>query len=119
MLSSTEIASIRADIESTFDAVCTIEQLTQTTHASGAVTQTYAVRAADVPCTLRHASEMGYRNVRGEQTREQLTWMLSIAHSQDIAVTDRVMVDGKRFYVRSVNTGDTQRGCTRCVLDEA
>ncbi len=119
MLSAAEIASIRSDIEDTFDGVCLIEQVAQVVQSSGAVKETYTTRAAAAPCTLRHASETGYRNVRGEQTREQLTWMLSVAHSQTVETTDRVTVGSKVFYVRSVNTGDTNRGCTRCTLDEA
>jgi len=51
--------------------------------------------------------------------QESQYWTLSLAHSQTIAVTDRVVVDSETYEVVALNDDDTERVLTRATLRRA
>ena len=116
MPSSSELASIRADIESTtLPDTCSLLTVSQAADGQGGVTDTWGTVTASVSCRLDPIR--GSEQTAGGAVRPYHSYVLSLPHGTTITAAYRVIVGASTFSVTSVDTGKSWSGQVRAYLE--
>ena len=119
-LTTTELAAFRTHAEELLTDTCTIQQVTRTADSIGGWSESWTNRGTAISCRLAQHITRSERDSMGVgRLQESQYWTLSLAHSQTIAVTDRVVVDSETYEVVALNDDDTERVLTRATLRRA
>lgn len=108
LLTTSELDSIRDHMRETLSDTCTIEAMTRQSDGMGGWTETWAARGTGIPCRIRPLSRDREANITAEQIQEPMVWSLSLPYDQDIALEDRVIVNGHYYKVLQVNDDETE-----------
>jgi len=115
-LTAGELSALRDHFDDTLPATCEIDYVTESQDARGALKKTWAARGTAIPC--RFAPQVGrdFDYFSADKVGEEQFWTLSVAQSQTITITDRVILDGKTYQVRQVNDAESDLLLKRALL---
>lgn len=106
-ISSAELASARADLESMLPDTATITRKTETPDGAGGFDTTWPTVAVDVPCRLSPLSPLGRAvalRVTGDRINDATTHILSFAANLDVQASDRAVIGPVTYEVLLVRT---------------
>lgn len=118
-LTASELSAMRDHVEAHLPDTCEIDYVTRTSDGAGSWTEAWTARGTAIPCRLAHTRIERFEGVRLSQLREGYTWVLTVAHDQTVALTDRVIAGGNTYQVVQVNIGDSEIVGTRVELQRA
>lgn len=108
-LTANELSQIRTDYQAEILAgTCTILRPTYASDAMGAHTISWGTVNADIACRLGRAQKSGAAQPSAGQQVYPDGYILDVAHNQDIAENDRVVVGSETYDVVHVEDTSVQ-----------
>lgn len=116
MLTTNELARMRAVQEAALPDECTIRAATAGVDDIGQPTLTWADLETGVACRLaqRRVAEV----VAGERVERVTGWVLTVPQGTTLTAAHRVVVGGRTFEVVGVNTGESWETVRRAEVVE-
>lgn len=114
-LSSSELASMRADLELLMPDTCNVITPTYTPDGYGGVTITLGTTAASVACRMDH--KVGREKLTGGAIVEYQGNMLTLPYDTVVTTADRVEYGGAVYSVLSVSEG-SWKACLRVTVEK-
>jgi SPP1 family predicted phage head-tail adaptor len=114
-LSTLELAQLRADQGNYLPDTCTIQTKTSASDGMGGWTDTWSNTYTSVSCRLAPMSP-GDESLQAEQLAMGTGWVLTIAHNQVIAETNRVVHDSETYEVVGMEDTHSNRTAKRIYL---
>lgn len=103
LLTSAEIADMRATETLALPDTCTISRKTLAGDGRGGNTATWANAATNVACRLgRSGSKSGIETIDADKLQQQTPWVVTFAHNQDVRNTDRIVISSRTFEAISI-----------------
>lgn len=102
MLTTAELASIRAVQAAALPDRCSILRIGTASDGMGGFTSTWAAVASEVPCRLSSMVQRPSENVAATALQSTVLYMLTLPALTDIRPTDRVIVGATTFEVAGV-----------------
>ena len=118
MISSGDLARMRAQAEALLDTTCTIQSRTATTDSQGGFTNAWATAASAVPCRLNRYDRREDHQVLGERANVVADWVVSLAHDRSVTIDQRIVIGSLTLEPVWVNTGKSVEAQTRVVCRE-
>jgi hypothetical protein len=119
ILTASELSAMRDHLEAHLPDTCEIDSMARTSDGAGGWTEAWTARGTAIPCRMAHVITQRFQGVTLSQMREGYTWMLTVAHDQTVALTDRVIHKGLTYQVVQINTSDSELVGTRVELQRA
>lgn len=98
MISTAELASLRAQAEASFSATATVLRKSTVSDGAGGQTDSYT-NIGTFPCSYAPALVTPYERERFERITAQGIWRFVFPAGTTILPTDRLTVDGRSFEV--------------------
>lgn len=119
MIDAYELERMRADLEAVaLPDTCNLLYATDTVDGQGGITQAWGTVYAGVPCRLDAQAGGRYNEmVAGSQLKPFHTYVLTLAHGQEIGTNYRAEVNGETFNVVSVDLGKSWALNVRAFLE--
>ena len=118
MISTADLARMRAQAEELLDTTCTIQSATRTTDSQGGFTNSWATASSGVACRLNRYDRREDHKILGERSTIVADWVVTMAHDQAVTVDQRIVVGGLTLEPVWVNTGKSVEAATRVVCRE-
>lgn len=115
MLPSTELTSLRSELERSLPASCVIRRTTATTGNRGRPGASSPTTVATVACRISPLS--GREGIEIEQVTTRHLWVIIMPADTDVGPNDRITSDGRTFEVVG-GTGERSYELSRRVLAE-
>jgi hypothetical protein len=118
MLTSGDLTQMRSDLAQLLPDTCAILSPTMASDGMGGWTTTWGTAAASVACRIDpDTGQAGREVLSGGAVEPYHRYILTLAQSQAIATTNRVVVGGHTYSVISVDAGKSWAVSTRCSLE--
>lgn len=117
MLSASELAQIRADIETLLPDTCNILQETRVSDSQGGWSSTWGTVTGGsvIPCRIDYST--GNETLTGEALKPYQTAVVSMAYDQVITTAHRIEINSVQHTVHSVNTNASWIGVKRAFVE--
>ena len=117
MLTSDELAQVRATQGLTMLNQGTIYRLSRTSDGMGGTSEVWT-SVLTIPCRVS-AGSASDSSVLAGQLRERAPWRVTVPALTDIRVTDRIQVDGRTLEVVGIDAPSTYETARVCICAEA
>ena len=114
MITTNELAQLRANADDWLPDTCTIQTATESVDATGGGSIAWANTYTSVACRL--APLTGQEAVRNYALEGQSTWRLSVKYDQALTVENRVVFDSDTYEVKYVEDDHSNRTLRRAIL---
>lgn len=103
MLTTAQLAGMRADANRLLDKMATVYRRTLTTDSSGGQADSYEAQSGTVACRLSATSVKSRARdmARGERIEAAEGWMVSLPIGADVIETDRLLIGALTYEVVS------------------
>ena len=118
LLSTADLARMRATALELLDTTCTIESKTATTDSMGGETYSWAAASSDVACRLNRYDRETSTALRGDRQHVEADWVVSMAHDQAVTIEQRIVVGSLTLEPVWVNSGKSVEAQTRVLCRE-
>jgi hypothetical protein len=115
-LSATELASIRADLESLMDQTAIIYRENNSTVGGYEIPGTVAAGTAD--CMLAKAKRQVIQDIVGSREAEGNYYMLTVPSSTDIRPHDKVTINSDSYEIRALWDDHSFRAARRALVSK-
>lgn len=105
MLSSVELAQIRADVADLLPDTCNILSVSRTSDNQGGYTETWGTSTAGVSCRIDAVKATSGNQLSGDSLRSFKEFILTLPYSTTISEVNRVELNSETFAVTSVDDG--------------
>lgn len=103
MLTDDEVTAMRSTTSSALPDTCTIRRPTSASDSMGGQTITWADHATGVPVRVSPVALVAGEQLVGDRLSGRKVWLLTFGHDQDVALTDRIVFDGRTFEVVAID----------------
>lgn len=117
MVSSTQLAQMRADVTASLTSTATVQTRSLVNDGAGNAVESYS-GSTSVVCRLRYASggKPSYPKQRsGEQSQPQQLWIVTLPYSATVNETDRLTILGETYEVVTANEDRSLEVCKRVI----
>lgn len=101
MLTSAQIAGMRATAERALPETCVVQRKTAVSDGGGGTTESWASHVTDVPCRIAPLGG-GETGTAGSRVIDETTHVVTLPAGEDITEADRVVVDARTYEVTVV-----------------
>lgn len=120
MITTAELAAMRAIQQETMTQTATIQRTTLTTTGLGGKAESTTTVADDVPCRVAPSRRMADLQRVAGRLRDGTPWRITFPAGQDVREKDRITIDdGRQFAVLSVEGAWTVETARVCMCVEA
>lgn len=117
MLTDAELADLRADIVETMPDTCVISRAVETADSAGFVTRTHSAVGTAI-CRVDPVGRQGTRDVIALRENTSIYRQLTVPHSTDLRVGDRVTVATRHYEIVEMDDDHSLRAVRRAMLAE-
>lgn len=119
MLTTAELAQIRADVDDLLPDTCDILELIRTSDSAGGWSETWGTATAGtaVSCRFDLMQSAGVENVDNAALTPYTRAVLSLPYDTTITTENRVKVSSVNYAVTSVNINQSSIGVRRVMLE--
>ena len=116
-LSNKELSDMRAHAAVTLPDSCSIVAYSETRDSGGRLTQG---ASGTVTAACRYAAgEAGWTQLVGEKPQAGNVGVFSMAGTLSLNLTDTILYNSRKYYIRGTNVNDSERMLTRVAVEIA
>jgi hypothetical protein len=116
LVTAGELSAMRTHFAAVLADTCEIDYVTETQDARGGVVKGWTARGTAIACRFAPVTGRDFDFFTGDKVDEGQYWTLTVASTQTVAVTDRVIFGGATYQVRQVNNAETDALLRRALL---
>lgn len=118
MLTSDELAAMRADVRELLPDTCTIRRATMTLAADGSISETWSDAVVGALCRIDPTTYRDERGVIAERESTRNRYIISVEWNADLRDGDRIVAGGVTYEVTNLHSDATLRLVKRAFLSK-
>jgi hypothetical protein len=100
-ISATELASLRAELNSTFPDLATVLRKTVSSNGRGGQTTSYVAQTPQIACivTIGTTTDRNPKKVEHSQQVAVTTWTVKLPFGSSVAISDRLLIGSTTYEI--------------------